>query len=176
MATTVQAWGQILDAQSRDTEIPEGWAVDDKGNPTTDANDVAALLPVGGPKGYGLAMMVDVLSGILLGLPFGKGVTSMYRDMRRGRDLGQLHIVIDPRVFTDPDEFRQNISNTRQELNAITPAPGFDRVLVPGQDKQRIRDEYRANGIDLADSVYEYLISKVVNRDTYEEGFPGGDQ
>ena len=169
MATTVQAWGKILDARSRGSEIPEGWAVDERGNPTTDANEVTALLPAAGPKGYGLAMMVDVLSGVLLGLPFGKHVTSMYRDMRRGRDLGQLHIVIDPGVFTDAKAFRQHITETRDELNAVTPAPGFDRVLVPGQDKQRIRADYRENGIDLADSVHEYLISEAINRDTYEE-------
>ena len=169
MATTVQAWGKILDARSRDKPIPEDWAVDDQGRPTTDPHEVAALLPVAGPKGYGLGMMVDVLSGVLLGLPFGKHVTSMYRDMRKGRDLGQLHIVIDPRMFTDPEEFRQNISTTQRELNAIRPAPGFDRVLTPGQDKDGVRAEYAAEGIDLADSVYEYLKSDVVNRDTYEE-------
>ena len=62
--------------------------------PTTDPADFAALLPVAGAKGYGLAMMVDVLSGVLLGLPFGKRVSSMYEDLREGRDLGQLHIVL----------------------------------------------------------------------------------
>lgn len=169
MATTVQAWGKILDARSRGKEIPADWAVDDDGRPTTDPNDVAALVAVGGPKGYGLAMMVDVLSGILLGLPFGKHVTSMYRDMRKGRELGQLHLVIDPKVFTDPDEFRQNISRTRDELNAIKPAPGFDKVLAPGQDKDGVIADYQAQGIDLADSVYEYLVSDEVNRDNYEE-------
>lgn len=73
-------------------------------------------------------------------------------------------------------EFRQNISNTRRELNAITPAPGFDRVLVPGQDKARIIAEYQVEGIDLADPVYDYLVSDEVNRDTYEEDAAGGDQ
>lgn len=172
MATTVQAWGKILDARSRDKEIPDTWAVDEEGRPTTNPHEVAALLPVAGPKGYGLAMMIDVLSGVLLGLPFGKHVTSMYRDMRRGRDLGQLHIVIDPQFFTDAEEFRRNISRTRQELNAITPAPGFDRVLAPGQDKEGIQRRYQAEGINLADSVYDYLVSDAVNRDNYEEG-PG---
>lgn len=116
-----------------------------------------------------MAMMVDVLSGVLLGLPFGKHVTSMYRDMRKGRELGQLHIVIDPKAFTDPDEFRQNISRTRRELNAIKPAPGFDKVLAPGQDKEAVIADYKAQGIDIADSVYEYLVSDEVNRDNYEE-------
>ncbi len=61
-------------------------------------------------------------------------------------------------------------------MNAITPAPGFDRVLVPGQNKARVRDEYEADGIDLADSVYDYLVSDVINRDTYEEDPAGADQ
>lgn len=169
MATTVQAWGKILDARSRGKEIPDDWAVDDEGRPTTDANAVAALVPVAGPKGYGLAMMIDVLSGVLLGLPFGKHVTSMYRDMREGRELGQLHIVIDPGTFTDRDEFRKHISTTQQEINAIRPAPGFDKVLTPGQDKDGIIARYRAEGIDLADSVHEYLLSDEINRDNYEE-------
>lgn len=169
MATTVQAWGKVLDARSRGVKIPPEWAVDSEGRPTTDANEVAALLPVAGPKGYGLSMMVDVLSGVLLGLPFGKHVTSMYRDMRKGRELGQLNIVIDPKAFTDPEEFRHTISTTRREINAIKPAPGFSQVFVPGQEKEAIIARYRAEGIDIADSVYDYLVSDVVNRDTYEE-------
>lgn len=176
MATTVQAWGKILDARSRNKPIPDTWAVDDEGRPTTDPHAVAALVPVAGPKGYGLGMMVDVLSGVLLGLPFGKHVTSMYRDMRTGRDLGQLHIVIDPGVFTDADEFRQHISTTQAELNAVKPAPGFDRVLTPGQDKDAVIARYRVEGIDIADSVYDYLVSDVVNRDTYEEPAPAGGE
>lgn len=62
MATTVQAWGKILDARSKNHSIPDTWAVDDKGEPTTDPYKVSALLPVAGPKGYGLMMMVDILS------------------------------------------------------------------------------------------------------------------
>ncbi|HHU2865552.1 TPA: ureidoglycolate dehydrogenase, partial [Escherichia coli] len=71
MATTVQAWGKVLDARSRNMSIPDTWAVDKNGVPTTDPFAVHALLPAAGPKGYGL-MMIDVLSGVLLGLPFGR--------------------------------------------------------------------------------------------------------
>ena len=100
MATTVQAWGKILHARSKNESIPNTWAVDSNGEPTTDPLDVQALLPIAGPKGYGLAMMVDVLSGILLGLPFGNKVSSMYEDLTAYRRLGQLHIVINPAFFT----------------------------------------------------------------------------
>ena len=71
MATTVQAWGKILDKRSRGESIPDNWAVDEKGNPVTDPNKVNALLPIAGAKGYGLMMMVDIFSGIMTGVPFG---------------------------------------------------------------------------------------------------------
>ncbi|MDR8335339.1 ureidoglycolate dehydrogenase, partial [Acinetobacter baumannii] len=96
MATTVQAWGKILDARSRHESIPDSWAVDKNGAPTTDPFAVHALLPAACPKGYGLMMMIDVLSGILLNLPFGRQVSSMYDNLSQGRELGQLHIVINP--------------------------------------------------------------------------------
>lgn len=70
MATTVQAWGKILDARSRDVEIPDTWAVDEKGQPTTDPYEVRGLLPISGPKGYGLMMMVDVLGWFVVRLTF----------------------------------------------------------------------------------------------------------
>lgn len=168
MATTVQAWGKILDARSRDKQIPDTWAVDSEGAPTTDPHKVSGLLHAAGPKGYGLALMVDVLSGILLGLPFGKHVTSMYEDMRVGRELGQLHIVLNPAFFTDADTFRANVGQAIDELNAIKPAPGFDTVLAPGQNHEGAIEDARANGMDIADSVHEYLTSEDVNRDTYE--------
>ncbi|MBP2966968.1 Ldh family oxidoreductase, partial [Acinetobacter baumannii] len=101
MATTVQAWGKILDARSKNKEIPDTWAVDADGKPTTDPHAVHGLLPISGPKGYGLMMMVDILSGSLLGLPFGKHVSSMYADLSDGRILGQLFVLINPSYFTN---------------------------------------------------------------------------
>lgn len=80
-------------------------------------------------------MMIDVLSGVLLGLPFGRQVSSMYDDLHAGRNLGQLHIVINPNFFSSSELFRQHLSQTMRELNAITPAPGFNQVYYPGQDQ-----------------------------------------
>ena len=107
MATTVQAWGKILDKRSRGESIPDTWAVDETGAPTTDPNQVAGLLPIAGPKGYGLMMMVDILAGVLLGLPFGKGVSSMYADLTEERNLGHTYIIIDPARFRDIEEFKK---------------------------------------------------------------------
>ena len=66
MATTVQAWGKILDARSKGREIPADWAVDENGQATTDPHAVRGLMPIAGPKGYGLMMMVDIFSGVLM--------------------------------------------------------------------------------------------------------------
>ncbi|HAT2608500.1 TPA: ureidoglycolate dehydrogenase [Kluyvera intermedia] len=172
MATTVQAWGKVLDARSRNEAIPESWAVDKNGAPTTDPFAVNALLPAAGPKGYGLMMMIDVLSGILLGLPFGRQVSSMYADLGAGRNLGQLHIVINPSYFTSEAGFRQHLSQTLRELNAIPPAPGFKQVYYPGQNLDINEKNSAIHGIDIVDDIYDYLVSDAIYNQSYETKSP----
>ncbi|MCD8873991.1 ureidoglycolate dehydrogenase [Mammaliicoccus sciuri] len=159
MATTVQAWGKILDARSKNKSIPDTWAVDKQGEPTTDPFEVAALLPVAGPKGYGLMMMVDILAGSLLGLPFGKHVTSMYEDLSQYRRLGQFHIVINPAYFGDEEQFLTHVSEMVDELHDIKPAKDFDQVYYPGEIQEDVKKRYKESGIPIAESIYEYLIS-----------------
>lgn len=159
MATSVQAWGKILDMRAHKKDIPDTWAVDGDGKPTTDPSKVRGLLPMAGPKGYGLMMMVDVMSAILLGLPFGASVVSMYEDLRRGRNLGQMHIVINPAFFGDEKQFLANVETVMSDLNHSKPAPGFDRVMYPGEIADVEQERTDREGIDLVDDIYEYLIS-----------------
>ncbi len=168
MATSVQAWGKILHARSKQESIPDTWAVDDNGKPTTDPFKVHALLPIAGPKGYGLMMMVDILSGVLLGLPFGNKVSSMYEELTAYRKLGQLHLVINPSFFTNLDAFLKNITETIRDLNNIKPAPGFEHVLYPGQREALKREEYKENGIEIVDGIFDYLVSDVVHHNAYD--------
>lgn len=169
MATTVQAWGKILDARSRNVEIPPTWAVDGNGNPTTDPHQVKALLPIAGPKGYGLMMMVDILSSALLGLPFGKRVSSMYTDLTAQRNLGQLYIIINPSYFTDLETFKENIDQMVSELHAIKPASGFDGVLYPGELSEIIAEQYKKEGIPIVKEIYDYLTSDIVHSNKYDK-------
>lgn len=168
MATTVQAWGKILHARSKKEAIPDSWAVDEKGNPTTDSTKVNALLPIAGPKGYGLMMMVDILSGILLGVPFGKHVSSMYHDLSKGRELGQLHIVINPEFFIGLETFKINISAMLDELKEIQPSPGFKEVNYPGERGRMREKNYEIEGIEIVDDIYQYLISDEIHFDRYD--------
>ena len=169
MATTVQAWGKILDKRSRHEPIPPDWAVDENGVPVTDPNRVNALVPIAGAKGYGLMMMVDIFSGVLLGLPFGQHVSSMYHDLSEGRRLGQMHIVMDPGRFMDPEEFKRRMSQVCDELGAIPPAPGCDKVYYPGERAALRRDQaYASGGIEIVDEIYQYLISDDIHYNRYD--------
>ncbi|SMC99296.1 ureidoglycolate dehydrogenase [Sporomusa malonica] len=168
MATTIGAWGRILHARSKNEQIPDDWAVDENGVPTTDPYKVNALVHIAGAKGYGLAMMVDILSGVLLGLPYGNKVTSMYHDLSEGRNLGQLHIVIDPAYFTSAESFLQNITNTMNDINNLKPATGFAQVMYPGQSSASREEAYERDGIEIVDDIYNYLISDVIHNNAYD--------
>jgi len=167
MATTVQAWGKILDARSKNKSIPDSWAVDSEGNSTTNAHEVSGLLPISGPKGYGLMMMVDMLSGVLLGRPFGKEVSSMYDDLSKGRELGQLFIIIDPDRFAGIDQFKSNVEQTVGELHGIKPSEGFDQVYYPGEINLNNYEQSEENGIEIPESIMNYLKSDTIHNDNY---------
>jgi ureidoglycolate dehydrogenase (NAD+) len=169
MATTVQAWGKILHCRSKHESIPDTWAVNAKGEPTSDPFKVNALVHIAGPKGYGLALMVDVLSGILLGLPSGNKVTSMYGDLSESRNLGQLHIVIDPGYFGDVDGFLRDINNTMDDINKLRPATGFNQVMYPGQASGIREARQDAEGIEIVDEIYKYLVSDTIHSNAYDK-------
>ncbi len=172
MATSVQAWGKILDARLRHQPIPADWAVDSRGQPTTDPAAVAGLNAISGPKGYGLMMMVDVLAGMLLGLPFGKHVSSMYQNMSEGRNLGQLHIIFNPAAFTDSTVFRASVSRSMAELKASKPAQGVEQVLYPGEDCILREALAAVEGVAVNEDVWRYLHSDTLHSDRYETGNP----
>lgn len=169
MATTVQAWGKILDKKSKNESIPSDWAVDENGLPVTDPKKVNALVPIAGAKGYGLMMMVDLFSGLLLDLPFGGHVSSMYHDLSKGRDLGQMIIVMDPSRFMDINRFKENVSKNMDEINNIPAVEGYGKVYYPGE-RANIRKEktYEDGGIEIVDSILDYLRSDDIHFDRYD--------
>ncbi|WP_371372626.1 ureidoglycolate dehydrogenase [Sporomusa aerivorans] len=168
MATTVGAWGKILDARAKNKPIPETWAVDKTGHPTTDPFAVNGLVAIAGPKGYGLMMMVDILCGSLLGVPFGKHVTSMYADLSAGRELGQVHLVINPEYFASLETFKTNVRSMVDELHELRPAAGFGSVLVPGESSEKKAQEYERSGIPIVKEIYDYLVSDDIHYNRYE--------
>jgi ureidoglycolate dehydrogenase (NAD+) len=160
MATSNVAFGKILHAREAGKEIPSDWGVDENGVPTTDPNKVSALLPFAGPKGYGLGMVVDIFSGILAGAAFGPHIAKMYGDYNKMRKLGHFVCAINPAIFTKIDSFLENVDRMIDELHAVKPAEGFDRVMVPGEPEQ-LREEARLKeGVPVTETVYQYLVKE----------------
>jgi ureidoglycolate dehydrogenase (NAD+) len=157
MATSNVALGKILQAREVGKEIPEGWGVDENGASVTDPNKVVALSTFGGPKGYGLSVIVDVFSGLLAGAAFGPHIGKMYDDLDKMRKLGHYFCVINPAFFTDSDVFLEQMDRMMEELQQVPPAPGFDRVYVPGEIEQLHEESNLEQGITIAASVYEFL-------------------
>jgi len=112
-------------------------------------------------------MMVDILSGMLLGLPFGKHVSSMYNDLTKGRDLGQFILLIDPQRFTDLDTFKESVETMIEELHAIPAAEQFQQVYYPGEISQLQFEKAKQDGVQIPRSIYEYLISEIIHQNKY---------
>lgn len=157
MATSNAAFGKVLHAREAGTEIPDNWGVDKDGKPSTNPNAVNALLPFGGPKGYGLGMVVDIFSGILTGSAFGPHITPMYGDYTAKRKLGHYFCVINPAMFTDPNSFLENMDKMIDEIHESKPVEGFKYVMVPGEPEQIKEEESIKNGVKITETIYNYL-------------------
>jgi ureidoglycolate dehydrogenase (NAD+) len=157
MATSEVAWGKVLHAREKGQPIPETWAVDAEGKRCTDPHKAASLFPFGGPKGYGVSVMVEALTGLMIGGVFGPHLKKMYGDLDSYRDLSSFILVIDPTVFGPADGFLGRTQRMIDELHTHPPAPGVERVLVPGEIEQRIMERSRREGIPVPKPVYEYL-------------------
>ncbi len=149
MATSVVPWNTVLNAGIEGIEIPETWAVDRAGNPTTCPSEVEGVHAFGEYKGSGLGLMIDVFCTFLLESPYGPHISKMYGDPTIKRHLGGLVGAIDISRFQVPSHFRKNIARLMQEWNAQQPVRPGERVLYPGQPEEATRVHRLAEGIPL---------------------------
>lgn len=157
MATSNTAFGNILHAKEQGTPIPDDWGIDSEGTPTTDPEKVEAMTPFGGYKGYGMALVIDVLTGVLMGAKYGPHITAMYGDYDKPRELASLMIAIDPSTFTSVDGFKAQMDAMVDELHAQSPAPGFEGVLVAGDPQRILQEANLKNGVPVVDTIYKWL-------------------
>ncbi|KAL4972761.1 Malate/L-lactate dehydrogenase [Aspergillus desertorum] len=153
MAPSVVAKGKIRRAARRGEPIRLGWALDADGNPTTDA-DVAlngSMAPIGGPKGSGIAILMDIMSGVLTGAEFGGQVGDQYKDTKP-QNVGHCFIALRADVFFSVDDFKARMDTLVQRAHGVAPAPGFSEVLFPGEPEHRLGLQRRKEGIPYADS------------------------
>lgn len=159
MATSVVARGKIIVSAQKNEPIPQGWAVDKHGNPTTDPHEalVGSVLPVGGAKGYGLSMFIDILSGVLTGAGFGQYVNNMYENWEQPQNVGHLFITVDINRFMPIDLFKVRMDTYIRELKAEPKAPGVTEILIPGEIEHRLTLERTSNGIKLPSALIQEL-------------------
>lgn len=150
MATSVTARGHILLAQQMNAKIPEGWAVDARGNSTTDpaAALSGSVLPMAGAKGYALIVALEILCGVLTGGAFAPHVRSQ-KDMGRAAGAGQFFVAIDPTAFQDRQEFVRRMDQLIVDVHSAPRRDGVEQILLPGERRQRLSHENMANGIPL---------------------------
>lgn len=139
MATSVVARGKIIQAAKRSEPIPDGWAMDEYGVPTTDASAAlrGSIQPMAGAKGYGLALVVEVLSGVLSGANVGDTVGSIYDDTPGCPGTGMFFLAINPANFVGTHAFAQRMERLASEVHHNPVADGFEEVLLPGERRWR---------------------------------------
>src|SRR5579863_6939198 len=173
LATTTAANGKLEILQRKNEAAPLGWIQDKTGQPSTNPHVLktgGALLPLGGDrdhgshKGYALGAIVDIFSAVLSGANYGPWVppfpayVPMPTDMP-GKGIGHFFGAMRIDAFRPPDEFRTHMDKWIRRFRSATPAPGHDRVLIPGDPEREMEAERLATGIPLVPSVVEDLKS-----------------
>jgi L-2-hydroxycarboxylate dehydrogenase (NAD+) len=159
MATTVTAYGKVKAKAARGEMMPEGWMVDRQGKPLTDPRRAGEgfLLPIGGYKGYGLALVVGLLAGTLNRAAMGKEVIDFNQDASSATNTGQAVIAIDPAAFGDIGEFKAAVDVLIRDLRASARMPGVERIRMPGEHSHAKALAQRKEGIAIAPQLMQTL-------------------
>ncbi|OTB04456.1 hypothetical protein M426DRAFT_22852 [Hypoxylon sp. CI-4A] len=158
MAPSVAARGKIYKAKRRGEKIPLDWALDAEGRPTDDPAAAlgGVMLPMGGPKGSALAIMMDVFSGVLSGSAFAGGVTGPY-DTSKPSDVGHFFVAIKPDLFMSLEDFKERMDFLHQKVVNADKAAGVDRIYFPGEIEQLTQEEREKSGIPLVQAEIDAL-------------------
>jgi len=159
MATTVAAYGKVKAKAQRGEMMPEGWMMDRLGQPLLDPkrSEEGFLLPIGGYKGYGLALVVGLLAGTLNGAAMGKDVIDFNQDVHSVTDTGQAIAIIDPAAFGEVSHFKQQVDVLIRDIRNSERIPGVDRIWLPGEQSHTRRATYLREGIPLPGALMQAL-------------------
>ena len=160
MAPSVVAMGKVILAAKLGKSIPEGWAITADGYPTTDPNlgMKGTVLPIGGPKGYGLSLFMDILCGLLSGAEFGPYLGNMWNDFVNPQNVGHIFFAADITKFTDLETFKDRLEKMAADIKALPKNPGVDQIFLPGEVELGRKKTAVEQGIQLSDVVYDELV------------------
>ena len=161
MATTVAAYGKVKAKAQRGEQMPVGWMIDRQGNPLTDPkrSEEGFLMPIGGYKGYGLALVVGILAGTLNGAAMGSETIDFNKDDVSVTNTGQAIVAIDPDAFGDIGEFKARVDKLVREMRGSARMPGVDRIWLPGEQSHAKRIANERDGLALSPALLAQLDS-----------------
>jgi len=149
MSPAVAARGKIRIAEKRGEQIPLGCALDADGRPTTDPAEAlkGVVLPIGGPKGSGLSMLMDIFGGVISGAAYAGDVRDQYKAFDRPQNVGHFFLAMKPDLFVSKREYRARMDTLVGRVRACPKAEGFDEILMPGEIESREEERRRKCGI-----------------------------
>jgi LDH2 family malate/lactate/ureidoglycolate dehydrogenase len=159
MALSNAALGKIIFAQTKGVPIPEGWGADRNGKPTTDPSDVlngGFILPAAGPKGFGLAFMIELMTGVLGDTQFSRMIPSMY-DLTQPQSISHFMLAINITHFMDMDRFTGLASVLSSYVKHAVKAEGVQELYLPGEIEFRSEEKKMKEGIPVSDNVLAEL-------------------
>lgn len=156
MATGVVAFGKLIQARKTGQPIPPGWALDGKGDPTTDPRAAQIPLPLGGPKGAGLSLMIELLTSVLVANPI---LAESLEGTAAGRRHRQnaLALAIDLARFGDPAAFRREVDRLVRALKALPRDRDVVEILMPGERGSRTLEQRSRDGIPIPRPIFDEL-------------------
>jgi L-2-hydroxycarboxylate dehydrogenase (NAD+) len=160
IATSLSSFGNIRQHLARGEPLQEGWVVHSKtGEPITDPKKVGegVLLPIGGHKGSGLALMIGLLAGVLNGAAFGREVVDPSAPGSHPTNTGQFVLALDVSRFIAPEVFAAEMDRQLKDLASSPTLPGFDSIRLPGADRRKRRADRAANGVQLPAGLIKQL-------------------
>ena len=151
MATTVAAYGKVKTSAQRGETMPEGWMIDRQGKPLTDPKRAGEglLLPIGGYKGYGLALVFGLLAGTLNGAAMGRDVVDFNNDDTTAINTGHVIVAINVAMFHDIAKFKTSVDQLVRDIRSSKRLPGVDAIRQPGEQSHAKRLERTRLGIPL---------------------------
>jgi LDH2 family malate/lactate/ureidoglycolate dehydrogenase len=149
MSPAVAARGKIRRAQRRGEQIPLGYALDAEGRPTTDPTAAlgGVVLPIGGYKGSGLAMMMDIFGGVISGAGYAGSVGDQYKVFDRPQDVGHFFLAMRSDLFVPEADYHDRMDTLMQRVHDCPKAEGFSEILIPGEPETRHEALRRRQGI-----------------------------
>lgn len=160
IATTVVSYGTVKSYRLQGKTMPEGWMIDAKtGAPLTDPARSAEglLLPIGGYKGAGLALVLGLLAGTLNGAAFGRDVIDFNSNDTDACNTGHFFIALDVARFVPVEQFKREVDRHLRDLRQSQRLPGVDAIRIPGEQRAARRADRLKNGVPIADEVMAQL-------------------